>query len=70
MNLFGESKSSKLVRQALAKRFGVRDVRVDDVKTLMSYLTMHDLKKMDQDEVDAVLREGKRHGLFKMIGSK
>ena len=61
-------KSTLEIRKIIGNRFAIAAhmVRPDDIKTLMSYMTLGDLKDLTSDEVDAFVAEGKRNGLFRM----
>ena len=70
MNFFN-NKSTLLLRQIIGARFNIpaHQVRPDDFKVLMSYMSMQDLKALSPEEVDAFVAEGRRNTLFRNGGS-
>ena len=58
--------SSRAIRQILGERFGIpaHMVKEDHIKILMSYCTFQDLRRLNEEDMEAFLAEGKANGLF------
>jgi hypothetical protein len=54
------------IRKIIGKRFNLPPhmIRVDDIKTLMSYFTLHDLKDLTEEGMGIFIAEGKANGTF------
>ena len=60
------SRSTLDIRSILGRRFNIHRhlIKEDDIKTLMGYMDMGDLSKLDGDDMETFLAEGRRSGMF------
>jgi hypothetical protein len=61
-----KNESTLILRKILSRRFNIHRhlIKPDDIRTLMGYMTIDDMSKLDEDEMKAFIGEGRRFGMF------
>ena len=60
------TRSTLDIRAILGRRFNIHRhlIKEDDIKTLMGYMTIDDMRKLDEDDMKTFIGEGRRGGMF------